>query len=205
MPPEYVLLTCECAGESLTGSAVARKLEGLGALTKGDKSAGKGETGGLGTNLENRSGQTALDALLMDLKSQPWQPVFPKLAGEIRNIITSASNVKQFLTRLQLVPFELQLALLRNFIGRIKSHDVAMASQVRPSDCAFAHRLRRCRPWVCLRPLRAAATRVSSGDAAATPTPAEGCQPIDARRILTPCLMRTRAASARGIVGGGQE
>ena len=54
MPPEYVLLTCECAGESLTGSAVARKLEGLGALTKGDKTAGRGETGGLGTNLETQ-------------------------------------------------------------------------------------------------------------------------------------------------------
>ena len=66
MPPEYVLLTCETAGESLTGSAVARKLEGLGALTKGDRSAGKGETGGLGVNLETSVG---LDALKRTLSS----------------------------------------------------------------------------------------------------------------------------------------
>lgn len=63
MPPEYHLLTCECAGESLTGSAVARKLEGLGALTKGDKTAGRGETGGLGANLETRTGLDALRRL----------------------------------------------------------------------------------------------------------------------------------------------
>jgi len=113
---------------------VARKLEGLGALTKGDKSAGRGDTGGLGTNLENRSGQTALDSLLSDLKNhRAWQPFFPHLAEELREILCASSSVKQFLTRLQLVPFETQLSLLRNFMRRIKSNDVAMASQLAAS------------------------------------------------------------------------
>ena len=51
-------------GETLTGSAVARKLEGLGALTKGDKSAGRGETGNnLGVNMETKAGLDALRQL----------------------------------------------------------------------------------------------------------------------------------------------
>eukprot|EP00966_Prymnesium_polylepis_P148176 3423023-Prymnesium_polylepis.1 len=64
MPPEYALVSCGTAGESLTGSAVARKLEGLGALTKGDKSAGRGETGNnLGVNMETKAGLDALKQL----------------------------------------------------------------------------------------------------------------------------------------------
>lgn len=126
MPPEYVLLMCESAGEALTGSAVARKLEGLGALTKGDKMAGQGETGGLGVNLETRSGQRALTDFMLMLNAGAQQD----LSDKVRLHVAGAVDVKHLLTRLQLVPFKAQLQLLRAFTRKIKSNESATASQL---------------------------------------------------------------------------
>jgi len=45
-------------------------------------------------------------------------------------LLASAANVKQFLTRLQLVPIEKQQQLLKAFVSKIEADDSAMASQL---------------------------------------------------------------------------
>merc|ERR1719149_363245 len=60
--PRYVLLCTDVGGEARFGSSVARKLEAMGALTKGDRRA---EIGSLDTfNLDTAWGRKALKALL---------------------------------------------------------------------------------------------------------------------------------------------
>ena len=130
MPPEYVLLTCESAGESLTGSAVARKLEGLGALTKGDRSAGRGETGGLGANLEGKAGQDALAGLTTSFELRTHLFTGKPGDDDLYHMLLRAENVKQFLTRLQLVPLKRQQGLLRAFLSKVANSDNARASQL---------------------------------------------------------------------------
>ena len=143
MPPvRYALLTCECAGEALVGSAVARKLEGLGALTKGDKTAGRGETGNnLGTNLETKVGLDALTKLKNSMQisrvsvdDDGHQTVIYSVGGVTlagqEALLAGCNTVKQFLTRLQLLPFEKQLHVLRHFVSFIRQTDEAMASQL---------------------------------------------------------------------------
>lgn len=142
MPPEYLLLTCECAGESLTGSAVARKLEGLGALTKGDKTAGRGETAGsLGTNLETSVGLEALKQLRYRRKDplsfsvENVEEIFVlsgtslELTSKQYQVLYDIKTVKVFLTRLQLLPVGHQQAMLRFFLSKMRQTDNAMALQ----------------------------------------------------------------------------
>lgn len=142
MPPEYILLTCECAGESLTGSAVARKLEGLGALTKGDKTAGRGETAGsLGTNLETSVGLDALKQLRYRRKDplsfsvENVDEIFVlsgtslELTSKQYQVLYNIKTVKVFLTRLQLLPVGHQQAMLRFFLSKMRQTDNAMALQ----------------------------------------------------------------------------
>lgn len=148
MPPEYCLLTCETAGEALVGSAVAKKLEGLGALTKGDKSAGRGETGGLGTNFETKNGVDALTRLKNSMLRRPAPSALEGggvkseggyllgrvlLGEEEGQLIRDCDSVKKFLTRLQLVPYALQQTVLRAFTDKIQQTDEAMASQLESS------------------------------------------------------------------------
>ncbi len=145
VPPEYVLLTCESAGERLTASAVAQKLEGLGALTKGDRSAGRGETGGVGRNLETKSGADALTALQASLRSwsnrswpggfddkgdTAWRRTLEKLDDEAISLVSGASDVRKFLHRLQLLPYDTQLTVLRKFVSKIARNHVSIASQL---------------------------------------------------------------------------
>jgi len=139
-PPEYVLLTCESAGEALVGSAVARKLEGLGALTKGDKHAGRGETGFMGTNLETKVGLDALTRLKNsfgttwtgegDERKMVYTLGALHFSPNEASLIRNANTVKSFLTRLQLMPYKSQTATLRAFTTKIKQTDEAMASQL---------------------------------------------------------------------------
>ena len=99
-PPEYCLLSCESAGESLTASAVARRLEGMGALTKGDRSAGRGETGELGRNLETATGVEAVRALLGELRR--GRAIRGADCSDVEvALLCEAKTVRQFLTRLQ--------------------------------------------------------------------------------------------------------
>jgi len=138
LPPEYVLLTCEAAGEALTGSAVARKLEGLGALTKGDKMAGRGETGGLGTNLETKAGGQALSSVIAELRQNKWRQEGGAaleqgklvLDDGVHDLVINSGTVKQFLNRLQLVSLTSQLEVLKAFVSKIKKEDTATAQQL---------------------------------------------------------------------------
>ena len=135
MPPEYVLLSCDSAGERLTSSAVARKLEGLGALTKGDRSAGQGETGGVGANLEGKAGQDALRQvtehggafLRRTFMEAGWDDANAQAAFRM---LWQSGTVKQFLTRLQLMPLARQQQLLKAFLSKMENNDSAMAEQL---------------------------------------------------------------------------
>lgn len=126
MPPEYVLLMCESASEAQTGSAAARKLEGLGALTKGDKMAGQGETRVLGVYLETKSGQSAMT----DFTRMLCAGAGDGLSDQLRQYVAGSVDVKHMLARVQLVPFTAQLQLLRTFTRKIKSNESATASQL---------------------------------------------------------------------------
>ena len=135
MPPEYMLLSCDSAGEKLTSSAVARKLEGLGALTKGDRSAGQGETGGVGANLEGKAGQDALRQvtqhhgafLSRTFMAAGWTDPNSHAAFKM---LQESGTVKQFLTRLQLMPLGRQQQLLKAFLSKMESNDNARATQL---------------------------------------------------------------------------
>ena len=149
MPPEYILLTCECAGESQTGSAVARKLEGLGALTKGDKTAGRGETAGsLGTNLETGVGLDALkqlryrwkDPYSVDSDDQIYVLSGTSLELTLKQyqVMCDVKTVKAFLTRLQLLPVGHQQVMLRFFLSKMRQTDKAMALQCESNSVKVA-------------------------------------------------------------------
>ena len=135
MPPEYMLLSCDSAGEKLTSSAVARKLEGLGALTKGDRSAGQGETGGVGANLEGKAGQDALRQvtqhhgafLSRTFTAAGWTDAN---SHAVFKMLQESGTVKQFLTRLQLMPLGRQQQLLKAFLSKMESNDNARATQL---------------------------------------------------------------------------
>ena len=130
-----MLLSCDSAGEKLTSSAVARKLEGLGALTKGDRSAGQGETGGVGANLEGKAGQDALRQVTQHggiclqalFAVEGWDDYNARAALKM---LQESVTVKQFLTRLQLLPYKSQRHVLRSFVQKIAVQDDAMAAQL---------------------------------------------------------------------------
>ena len=125
-----MLLSCDSAGEKLTSSAVARKLEGLGALTKGDRSAGQGETGGVGANLEGKAGQDALRQVTQHggiclqalFAVEGWDDYNARAALKM---LQESVTVKQFLTRLQLLPLGRQHRLLKAFLSKMESNDNA--------------------------------------------------------------------------------
>ena len=130
-----MLLSCDSAGEKLTSSAVAHKLEGLGALTKGDRSAGQGETGGVGANLEGKAGQDALRQVTQH-HGLFLQHTFSAAGWDDANahaalrMLQESVSVKQFLTRLQLLPLGRQQRLLKAFLSKMESNDNARATQL---------------------------------------------------------------------------
>src|SRR5581483_4667061 len=68
VPPEYVLLSTELAGEKRFSSTIARRLGSLGALTKGDR--GAADTGDLAKyNFETQEGRAALSLTFRKIKA----------------------------------------------------------------------------------------------------------------------------------------
>ncbi|KAI6658072.1 hypothetical protein LOD99_15785 [Oopsacas minuta] len=65
MPPQYLFLISELAGERRFASVIARRLESLGALTRGDRKAASVESNDFSRfNFDTRDGLLALDSLL---------------------------------------------------------------------------------------------------------------------------------------------
>jgi len=128
VPPEYVLLSTELAGEKRFSSTIARRLGSLGALTKGDR--GAADTGDLAKyNFETQEGRAALSLTFRKIKAGEAVPGLDNPKQCLRDIgllvINSdgvedirkedETNVPRFLNRLLALNVEQQNALFDYF------------------------------------------------------------------------------------------
>ncbi|HZS49211.1 MAG TPA: strawberry notch C-terminal domain-containing protein, partial [Blastocatellia bacterium] len=85
VPPEYVLLSTELAGEKRFSSTIARRLGSLGALTKGDR--GAADTGDLAKyNFETQEGRAALSLMFRRIMSGAKIPGLTNPRQTLRDI-----------------------------------------------------------------------------------------------------------------------
>jgi hypothetical protein len=138
-PPEYVLLSTECAAEKRCAAAIAKRLESLGALTKGDRRAATGEVGLFGisaavrglVNAEAQTLATQLDALdsrswdttsTVHSRTRAWWDELRAAHADLsfNGAFRDVTTVDGFLDTALLVPLEWQpslVELLASFKG----------------------------------------------------------------------------------------
>lgn len=123
-PPEYILLISDIGGERRFASAVAKRLQTLGALTKGDRRA----AGGINLadfNFETKEGVDALHQLYFWIRERRTPPPFlspdfnfAEAASMLERVglpITSGDMVKRFFNRILGLEIGWQNALFHFF------------------------------------------------------------------------------------------
>lgn len=124
-PPEYILLISDIGGERRFASAVAKRLQTLGALTKGDRRA----AGGINLadfNFETKEGVDALHQLYFWIRERRTPPPslstpdfnFAEAASMLERVglpITSGDMVKRFFNRILGLEIGWQNALFQFF------------------------------------------------------------------------------------------
>ena len=130
-PPEYRLVTTNLSAQARFMSSIAKRLDQLGALTKGQR-----ETGGQGifdaeANLENQYGENALLVFIEDLYADNLSEIGTRddianqmgyrlfdNEGNRRDLNTS---VPQFLNRVLSLRIETQELVFNRFLGTLKN------------------------------------------------------------------------------------
>jgi hypothetical protein len=79
-------------------------------------------------------GNEALRTLLHRLRHSPETVIDSRIDDAERSILCQSTSVKQFLTRLALLPFAQQQAVLRAFLSKIASKDTARAEQLQSTS-----------------------------------------------------------------------
>jgi hypothetical protein len=130
IPPRYVLLALDVAGDKRFASSIARRLAQLGALSRGDRKAAN--AGSIDNyNFETVHGVAALDALMNEMLAGNRFPDLPE-SKELFEILGFASHAKfveeggaqapkppeitTFLNRITAAPVDIQNALFDRFV-----------------------------------------------------------------------------------------
>jgi len=140
--PVYKLVVSELGGEKRFCSAVAKRLQSLGALTKGDRRAATGQDL-QEFNVQTSMGTTALKKVFSSI-DEGYQPVpgTNTSLSELQEMQTAlemiglgpgrkeneAGNVSRFLSRLLGLPVKLQNLVFSYFMDAL-SHDIKVAEE----------------------------------------------------------------------------
>jgi len=129
--PHYVMAVTDVAGEQRFASAIARKLESLGAITRGDRRGGHALSSDLiAHNLDTPSGHAALTRLQTRAMCDPaLRRVFDRMVLDP----AQKNTVNRFLNRLLLVPIAEQRRLYDVFF-RLVQQQVTEARHTEDHD-----------------------------------------------------------------------
>jgi hypothetical protein len=131
--PEYVLVTTDIIGQKRFISSIARRLDQLGALTKGQRQTGSGGFFTARDNLESEYAQDALNSMIFDIfrgRSSMTMSEFMQQTG-LKNLVdkkTGALNqtampvVTQFLNRLLAMNLDKQAEVFEDFSARLDAN-----------------------------------------------------------------------------------
>ena len=132
-PPQYVLVTTDLSGQKRFISSIARRLDQLGALTKGQRQTGGQGLFGEKDNLEGAMAKTALQAFYNDLirdvyKGLPGRLTLKKMGldralfneyGDLKET-DDLRNVPRFLNRVLALDYETQNKVFDAFATKLE-------------------------------------------------------------------------------------
>lgn len=148
IPPHYILLSLDVEGEKRFAATVARRLEQLGALSRGERKAGSGGTDFSKYNFESKYGRYAIDQVIDTLYfgadkygrlNQDEMKKYPALADG-RHVLEMMGlydpdkaedkedesspdvPVNRFFNRLMILPIDMQNQLFRLFMQTMEAH-----------------------------------------------------------------------------------
>lgn len=123
--PEYILPTTTIPGEKRLTSSIARKLENLGAMTRGERSAVSGGLFNSSDNLETIYAETALSQLIKLIASDKIETI-DRRRFEAQTLLKAENSEKasrltvtRFLNRVLACDLDLQEALIEAFSNAV--------------------------------------------------------------------------------------
>jgi len=132
IPPHYTLLTMNVGGEKRFASSIARRLEQLGALSRGDRSSsGAGSIANY--NFESNYGHKSANIVMRRMvengdlggrdtvKMMGLERLIPNDSDQKRKKDSEEVEVKQFLNRLTVLPLSLQNRVFDAFMDEFES------------------------------------------------------------------------------------
>ena len=131
--PEYILVTTDIIGQKRFISSIARRLDQLGALTRGQRETGSGGFFTARDNLESVYAQDALDNMIMDIyrhRGPMSMGDFMQQTG-LTNLIdkndgslneSNLPTVTQFLNRLLAMHLDKQVEIFEDFSSRMDAN-----------------------------------------------------------------------------------
>lgn len=135
-PPHIVLMTTNVKGHMRFISTIARRIAQLGALTKGERSAGGGGVFKAEDNLESTESRAALRHFWNEIQAGRADSITTQEVEDIMHLTLmqqdgthvsdeNLPSITQFLNRALVLPFDHQNEVFEEFMGHVKTYTEA--------------------------------------------------------------------------------